>query len=71
MQGTKFTFKEARLGEQPNGRFRLLDLESNDPSKALVDIEFNNRKAARNWARSRGYQIVERAPDGSTMNGSN
>lgn len=71
MQETKFTFREARLGEQPNGHFKLFDLGDDRSPKAAVDIEFNNRKAARNWAKSRGFQIVDKAPDGSTMHGAN
>ena len=61
--------KKAQLAELANGHYRLRMAEN--PEVLVSDIEFNNRKAARNWARSRGFLILDLAPDGSTMNGPN
>lgn len=61
--------KRARIEKLGNGRFQLF--QSEDSSKPVSDIEFNNRKAARNWGRSRGYLIFDVAPDGTTLNGPN
>ena len=48
---------DARIEEQDSGRFKLLASEGGE--SRVVNIEFNNRKAARNWARSRGFRIIE------------
>lgn len=61
--------KSALLEELGNGNFRLL--QSENPGVPVSNIEFHNRKAARNWGRSRGYLIAETAPDGTTIAGDN
>ena len=61
--------KNALLEELSNGRFRLLQPEI--PEVPVTNIEFQNRKAARNWGRSRGYLVADLAPDGTTINGAN
>jgi len=69
MNLTNFPFKDAEVEELNNGRYRLV--LSDETRNTVADIEFNNRKAARNWARSRGFRVVDHAPDGSTMHGPN
>lgn len=61
--------KTARLEALSNGHFRLLDTE--DASRLVSEIEFNNRKAARNWARGRGFVVEDLTPDGQSMHGAN
>lgn len=62
-------WKTALLEELSNGHFRLRKTE--EPTGLVSEIEFNNRKAARNWARGRGYVVDEVAPNGETMGGAN
>ena len=64
-----FPFKDAEVHELGNGHFRLV--LSNESRHPVTDIEFNNRKAARNWGKSRGFRVLDQAPDGSTMHGPN
>lgn len=61
--------KSARLSEQSNGRFRLF--LADEPTVPVSDIEFNNRKAARNWARGRGLLVCDVGLDGASLNGAN
>ena len=61
--------KSALLEELSNGRFRLLQGEK--IGVPVSNIEFSNRKAARNWGRSRGFLIADTALDGSTVAGEN
>ncbi|MEM9160228.1 MAG: hypothetical protein AAGB46_14380 [Verrucomicrobiota bacterium] len=69
MSNYQLPLKKALVEEQSNGRFKLFELEN--PQVPVSDIEFNNRKAARNWAKSRGVAIGEITPDGRTINGAN
>ncbi len=50
-------FKDAILEALPGGRFRLTDAGTSRPVSA---IEFQNRKAARNWAHGKGMRVLER-----------
>jgi len=69
MSGFQLPLKKALVKEQTNGRFRLFEFENTQVP--VTDIEFSNRKAARNWARSRGVTIGETTPDGTSINGVN
>lgn len=57
-------FKDVVLEALPNGHFKLTDPTGSQPACA---IEFNNRKAARNWAHGRGMRVVERTSSANTV----
>lgn len=69
MEHLHFPMKDSLLAEQSNGRFKLLD--SGSPRVPVSDIEFQNRKAARNWAKSRGIRIIDTFSDSTLMHGPN
>jgi hypothetical protein len=46
--------REAVVSPIADGHFRLLSANDAHP---LTSIVFNNRKAARNWALGKGYQV--------------
>jgi len=54
--------REALISPMTDGHFRLVSTTDAHP---LTRIVFNNRKAARNWASGRGYNIRDSAPPGS------
>ncbi|MDQ8201689.1 hypothetical protein [Pelagicoccus sp. SDUM812003] len=61
--------KPALLEELSNGHYRLLNAEN--PQDLVSDIEFNNRKAARNWARSRGFVLESPSLNDADVSGLN
>jgi hypothetical protein len=54
--------REAMVSPLSDGHFRLVRATDAHP---LTPIQFNTRKAARNWASGRGYSIRDAAPSGS------
>ncbi len=46
--------REAVVSPIADGHFRLV---SASDARPLTSIHFNNRKAARNWALGKGYQV--------------
>lgn len=61
--------KTALLEELSNGHFRLL--QSENPQVPVSEIEFHNRKAARNWARGRGYVVSDGSAVDTKQDGRN
>ena len=53
--------REALISPNADGHFRLV---SPADSHQLTPIVFNSRKAARNWAFGRGYQVRLGGPPG-------
>ncbi len=51
---SSFPTREAVLSPLADGHFRLV---SATDARPLTPITFNNRKAARNWAFGKGYQV--------------
>lgn len=59
---SSFPTREAVVSPLADGHFRLVSASDAHP---LTPILFNNRKAARNWALGKGYQVRFGAPSGS------
>jgi hypothetical protein len=53
--------REAAISPNADGHFRLVSAAD---SHQLTPIVFNSRKAARNWAFGRGYQVRLGGPPG-------
>ncbi len=51
---SSFPTREAVVSPIADGHFRLVSASDAHP---LTPIVFNNRKAARNWALGKGYQV--------------
>lgn len=58
MDTTPLTNREAVVAPMSDGHFRLVHPGDAHP---LTPIQFNSRKAARNWALGRGYQVREQS----------
>jgi hypothetical protein len=61
MDPMSYPSREAVVSPLADGHFRLVSASDAHP---LTHILFNNRKAARNWALGKGYQVREGAPPG-------
>lgn len=58
---SSFPTREAIVSPLADGHYRLVSASDAHP---LTPILFNNRKAARNWAHGKGYQVRMSAPNG-------
>ncbi len=58
---SSFPTREAVVSPIADGHYRLVSASDAHP---LTSILFNNRKAARNWALGKGYQVRESGPPG-------
>jgi len=58
---SSYPTREAVVSPFADGQFRLV---SASDARPLTSILFNNRKAARNWALGKGYQVRVSGPSG-------
>lgn len=58
MEPTPLLNREAIVSPMSDGHFRLVHPHD---AHLLTPIQFHSRKAARNWALGRGYQVREQS----------